>query len=80
VYFIKLSTTNYCTHTNININPHLPLKVVTSLIIVFMGFIYRVRWGPLWVGIKTGRKYIKAGEKAGMLLQSLPVVAFWTWG
>ncbi len=51
-YFIKLSTTNYCTHTNINsITPHLPLKVVMGLIIVFVGYIYVVRWGPLWVGI-----------------------------
>ena len=52
IYFIKLSTTNYCTHTNINsITPHLPLKVVMGLIIVFVGYIYVVRWGPLWVGI-----------------------------
>jgi hypothetical protein len=36
VYFIKLSTTNYCTHTSINITPHLPLKVVMGLIIVFV--------------------------------------------
>ncbi len=34
VYFIKLSTTNYCTHTSINITPHLPLKVVMGLIMV----------------------------------------------
>ncbi len=33
VYFIKLSTTNYCTHISINITPHLPLKVVMGLII-----------------------------------------------
>ncbi len=51
VYFIKLSTTNYCTHTSINITPPLPLKVVMGRIIVFVGFIYRIRWGPLWVGI-----------------------------
>ncbi len=43
VYFIKLSTTIFCTHTYINITPHLPLKVVMSLIIVFIGFIYRVK-------------------------------------
>ncbi len=43
VYFIKLSTTNYCTHTSINITPHLPLKVVMGLIIVFVGFKYRIR-------------------------------------
>ena len=49
---IKLSTTNYCTHTNINsITPDIPLKVVIGLIIVFVGYINVVRWGPLWVGI-----------------------------
>ncbi len=36
VYFIKLSTTNYCTHTSISITPHLPLKVVMGLIIIFV--------------------------------------------
>jgi hypothetical protein len=52
VYFKKLSATNYCTHTSINsITPHLPLKEVMGLFIVFLGYIYRVGWGPLWVGI-----------------------------
>ena len=30
--------TNYCTHTSINITPHLPLKVVMgSIIVLYMG-------------------------------------------
>jgi hypothetical protein len=37
--------TNYCTHTSINITPHLPLKVVMGLIIIFLVlYVYRIRW------------------------------------
>jgi hypothetical protein len=54
VYFIKLSTTNYCTHTSINITPHLPLTVVMGICS------FRIRWGPLWVGINYYNWYISS--------------------